>query len=585
MNKIAECLQLYRDTFREDWISCMDWETRPEQESQRGNVQIMQFANKCFENLAISLLSGEYILNIQSIRDDIHSFSSLLTSHEYLSDGNQYKNMLSDFYELLDRSLLKCLTLYNYIICLYENKYEEASISSFFVSEDELPSGRMIGHLRYFAQYVRPICKIEYNLSFKDSLIEELFCMSKELSEINDINHVIKMALLDKVYFLLSKLLRVQEKSTIIYYDSIRYEIKNTELSSSTLKLFQEKFYQLYDKEELYSFLNSSFSRLEQSLNQSHETFNFVDMILIMKCYQELSGRENGMENVLTLFKKREIGETRYDVFSYNVLKNYLYNSRFSNRLSSSNYSLDDFEKDYNFIVDLQRETGINNFHPYKKSLSFLKARLTEQIDSGILSDYDRCFRLFSECIEKFKDSIDWCSERDFYAFQFPYDYSLIKYDGFFVFYPSSFSRPLRYKELRKELLQYERDYDVYKAQKMFISEKQNMMSIKAEVDKAKLMIDEAKKESVKILGIFSTVVTFLFGTIDVFAKSKGFKETLLTSLGVGVVLYFFCTLLYLLLLSEKDYKEHPIKFYSILFVSLIGALVLAAYLGSLCAL
>ena len=122
----------------------------------------------------------------------------------------------------------------------------------------------------------------------------------------------------------------------------------------------------------------------------------------------------------------------------------------------------------------------------------------------------------------------------------FPYDYSLIKYEGFSVFYPSSFSRPLRYKELRKELLQYERDYDVYKAQKMFISEKQNMMSIKAEVDKAKLMIDEAKKESVKILGVFSTVVTFLFGTIDVFAKSKGFKETLLTSLGVGVVLYFF---------------------------------------------
>lgn len=439
MNKIAECLQLYRDTFPEDWISCMDWNTRPEQESQRGNVQIMQFANKCFENFAISLLSGEYILNIQTIRDDIHTFSNLLTSHEYLSDGNRYKNMLSEFYELLDRSLLKCLTLYNYIICLYENKYEGASISSFFVSEDELPSDKMIGHLRYFAQYVRPICKIEYNLSFKNSLIEELFCMSKELSEINDINLVIKNALLDKVYFLLSKLLRVQEKSTIIYYDSIRYEIKNTELSSSTLKPFHEKFYQLYNEEELSSFLNSSFSRLEQSLNQSPENITFADMILIMKCYQELSGREHGMENVLTLFKKRKIGETRYDVFSYNVLKNYLYNSRFSKNLSSSNYSLEDFEKDYNFIVDLQKETGVNNFHPYKKSLSFLKAKLTEQIDSGILSDYDRCFRLFSECIEKFKDSIDWCSERDFYAFQFPYKDSLIEYEGFSVFYPSSF--------------------------------------------------------------------------------------------------------------------------------------------------
>lgn len=582
MNKIAECLQLYREKFPEDWISCMDWDTRPEAESQRGNVQIVQFANTCFEKLTISLLSGEYILNIQAIRDDIHLFSNLLTSHEYLSDGNQYKNMLSDCYELLDRSILKCLTLYNYIICLYENKYEEASVSSFFVSNDELSTGRMIVHLRYFAQYVRPICKIEYNLSFKDSLIEDLFCMSKELSEVDDINPVIKKVLLDKVFFLLSKLLRVQEKSTIIYYDSIRYEIKNSELSSSVLKEFQEKFYQLYDKNNLLSFLNTNFSRLEQSLNQSSDTFTFPDMVLIMKCYQELSGRESGIENVLALFQKREIGSTRYDVYSYNVLKNYFYNSRFSNRLSSPTYSLDDFERDYSFIVDLQKETGINNFHPYKKSLSFLKHKISEQINSSAFSDYDRVFKLYSECIKKFKDSISWCSERDFYAFQFPYEDSLIQYESFSVFYPSSFSRPLRYDELRKELLQYERDYDVYAAQKIFIEEKQNMMKIKADVENAKSMIDDAKKESVKILGVFSTVVTFLFGSIDVFSKTKDFKETLLTSLGVGIVLYFFCTLIYLLLLSGDDYKNKPVKFYSILFIAMIGAMILAAYLGSL---
>ena len=132
------------------------------------------------------------------------------------------------------------------------------------------------------------------------------------------------------------------------------------------MKEFQEKFYQLYDKNNLLSFLNTNFSRLEQSLNQSSDTFTFPDMVLIMKCYQELSGRESGIENVLALFQKREIGSTRYDVYSYNVLKNYFYNSRFSNRLSSPTYSLDDFERDYSFIVDLQKETGINNFHPYK---------------------------------------------------------------------------------------------------------------------------------------------------------------------------------------------------------------------------
>lgn len=580
MNKIAECLQLYKTSFPEDWISRINWEASTDFKSQRGNVQIMQFANKCFESLAISLLSGEYILNTQSIREDIDSFSNLLISHEYPSDGDKYKKMLSNLYELLDRSILKCLVLYNYIICLYENKYEEASISSFFVSEDDLPSGRMSGPLRYFAEYVQPICKIEYNLSFKDTLIEELFCISKDLSEVSNINPKIKDALLDKVNFLLSKLLIVQGKNTIIYYDSIRYEIKNSELTSISLRGFQNKFYQLYDKSILLSFLNSNFSCLEQSLNQKPDSFTYSDMIVIMKCYQELSGRENGIENVLKLFQKREIGKTRYDVYSYNVLKNYFYNSRLSNRISSPTYSLDDFENDYNFIVDLQKETGINNFHPYKKSLAFLSDKLSEQLESGILSDYDRTFKLFSDCIDKFKDCIDWCAEREFYAFQLPYNDSLIKYDGFSVFYPSSFSRPLRYENLRKELSKYERDYDVFKAQKTYISEKQNMMSIKAEVEKAKMMIDDAKKESVKILGIFSTVVTFLFASIDVFAKSKDLKETLLASLGVGIVLFLFCTLIYLLLLSGDDYKNKPVRFYSVLFIALMSAILLGAFSG-----
>lgn len=95
-------------------------------------------------------------------------------------------------------------------------------------------------------------------------------------------------------------------------------------------------------------------------------------------------------------------------------------------------------------------------------------------------------------------------------------------------------------------------------------------------------MIVETKKDSVKILGAFTTVVTFLFGSIDVFAKSKDFKETLMASLGVGTVLFLFCTLIYLFLLSEDDYKNKPVKFYSILFIALISAMVLGAFSGTI---
>lgn len=306
-------------------------------------------------------------------------------------------------------------------------------------------------------------------------------------------------------------------------------------------------------------------------------------MITLTKCYQKLSGREDKIQKVIDLFQTIPVGTSRYDIYSYNVLKNYLHNSLFSEELKDDSIELEDFFSDYNYILSIQRETDIRNFHPHLKALEYIKRKISEAIDSENFSSYDDLFDQFSQIIKILKKSIDWCSRRAFYAFQLSYNDSLITYDsGISVFYPSSFSRPLRYDKLREQLSEFERDYDIFCAQKKLIIERKNISTIKLEVETAKKMIVETKKDSVKILGAFTTVVTFLFGSIDVFAKTKDFKETLLASLGLGMVLYLFCTIIYYFSASEEDYEQRSVRFHLIFWGMVLALLIIIIFFFSL---
>lgn len=101
-------------------------------------------------------------------------------------------------------------------------------------------------------------------------------------------------------------------------------------------------------------------------------------------------------------------------------------------------------------------------------------------------------------------------------------------------------------------------------------------------METAKKMIVETKKDSVKILGAFTTVVTFLFGSIDVFAKTKDFKETLLASLGLGMVLYLFCTIIYYFSASEEDYEQRSVRFHLIFWGMVLALLIIIIFFFSL---
>ena len=338
---------------------------------------------------------------------------------------------------------------------------------------------------------------------------------------------------------------------------------------------WETSFYALHNDEERQAYMNNNLVGLESSLN--NQSITIPGLILLMKYYQKLTNRNNDIDKILNHYESnlRPSPEmSKYNIFSLQLLKLYLLNSKLSHQLSFSKVSISELNTFYRKIKEEQEPIKIKNFHPYEKILDYLSEHYLSKIDSIDSNEYAEALALYDKCLKSYSESIEWGLKNDFYPFLLPFADSMIVYsDNLKVFYPSSFTRPLRYEKLKDELSGIVRNYDMYKAQKFLIDERKSIVAVKKE-------IEDTKKESLKILGIFSTVVTFLFGTIDVFAKTKDFKETLLTSLGVGTVLFLFCTLIYLFLLSENDYKNKPVKFYSILFLALISAIVLGAFSG-----
>lgn len=581
MRYIDECWEDYNRTFPEYWLEDLGFDGVPSDEDilLSKTEDLISFSRRCVDKLSRSILSGEYVENTNSAKAKLNGFFQHL-NHSCSDINSIYLKKLIDKLQVFYDSFSKCINRYLDLIYLYEDKYENASISSVFKSSAEIPNEEMFDAFRYFVEWVEPLCRLDYTLSFKESSIGELFFIKQTIS-LNIVNEYLSIdlteALLDKASFLLLKLQHVRNRPSVIYYDSCRYEVNTTMLRRPKMNEWETLFYALHKEEDRIAYMDTNLESLERKLED--HSITIPELIVLMKHYQKSDNRISDIDKIMNHYDghvrlSASIPLTSYNRFFLRLLKSYLHNSKLSYQLSHDKFSILELKTVYNEIKDEQRSINVNNFHPFGKLLEHLSKHYLLNIDSVDSNDYAEALDLYEKCLKSYSTSIEWGLKNDFYSFLLPFSDSMISYsDNLKVFYPSSFTRPLRYEKLKDELSDIVRSYDMYKTQKFLIDERKSIVDVKKE-------IEVAKKESIKILGVFSTVVTFLFGTIDVFAKSKDFKETLLTSLGVGIVLYFFCTLIYLLLLSGDDYKNKPVKFYSVLFIALIGAILLGAFLS-----
>lgn len=263
-----------------------------------------------------------------------------------------------------------------------------------------------------------------------------------------------------------------------------------------------------------------------------------------------------------------------FNVFSKKISENYINNCILSCSVEaekekiSLEFNFKEFlEKEKKKINQLESKSFIKNFFPYKKLsqfiivyIEFLKIELekNEKLEKSIINKLEQANLHLEEVVIKYKTTLHWCKDHFFYAFQLPFEECLTTYKletcglELKVFSPSTFSLPLDYQNLEKEI---ERLQNKLENDKNEIKSLMSFASLFEKLD-GKLTIQEKELENGKIknielLGIFSAIIALLFQGVNTAQGSERFEFKFLTFITMFVVLCSF-----LLLLRHFLYKE-----------------------------
>lgn len=164
----------------------------------------------------------------------------------------------------------------------------------------------------------------------------------------------------------------------------------------------------------------------------------------------------------------------------------------------------------------------------------------------------------------KYDEAINWCEFRKFYPFLLSFEESLIKEKESSIFIPSTFSKAINYQEqleylneTKQKLREYRSLFLVKKEQKsIFALNKENQeRTSKLEKD-----VKKYEKRTYELLALFTAVITFLFGSVNIFTQNSDLSLHLLivNTLGLGFILTLFVGLI--LLTTPIFMQEMPFK-------------------------
>lgn len=565
-----QCKKDYIQNFPTDWIENLDWNSieASMQSLKTGFSIINNFQNTCFVLLSKSALSGGYIGKMDAMPSLLNEIKDL-TANEYsppaTSTENELKIRLYAKYQDLDTNLRICLTYYHSLYSVSSNKisaYNHDFMFNKFAIRGDFSKNCVLVD---FAQLVVPLCKLDHYLSFAKKDISDLILKREDLNEKKDkqteqLNPIYK-ALHHKSSFLLKKMLHVSGKSEYCF------NFKTYQIKKEDINIESTSFQYLYDKFEYLHALESDKEKVLQWQEKCElGTITLSEIITLMKSYQKNKGTLQQINNLLTHFdviQKKKIAKRKkeFNRYALNTTKNYLYNCRLSYKIIQKKYTFETLTSDMQEIEDIQSETSIRNFYPYRKAIIFLfKDISNDLLEKKLYENEDVLFdkiTVLGDYISKIKESLKWCENQDFYPFQLVFNDCCVRYQDLdmFLFIPSSFARPIDYAPLMDEL-------EVFKTKYVFLEQKIELLKETKKIKAIKDDLSKSGKRNIEILGVFTAVITFLFGTVNLFTTTKTLQELIRSSLALGVILLLFTSSIYFLTIPKhakiQDYLLHP---------------------------
>ena len=597
---IEDCRSLYSSYFPEDWIETEEWDSIENATNSISHcIAIIQdFCKKFFVCISKSVLSGEYIIAENKVKDVRAYFEECAQKEHECPEPDQIddsvleiKRMVYEEYEELDLNIEKMFFRYENLIQKAKEKIDGLEHNIIVEAYRIKTKSEEPKQFSYFNKQIISTCIDEHCMRYDEERLGKYLLMIQDIDlalneEPDEEVKFIYKVFREKVLLLLRKLYHFFNKKGEYTIDFTTYTLDAEKFSIVLLEDYLQKFGYVHEDKPI----PIEYVEKIQS-NCAQKSAKLSEFAILMKYYTCGNGSKGQVENLLADFNKlyntlyrKHINKT-FDKHALDTIKNYMYNCRLSFYVRSNNYSVDDLIRDVDEISSIQKETKIKNYYPYRKALVFLNGKIQNSLGKNELGNIEvilSWISIFKEYVERFEDNIMWCDNNNFYPIQLMYNeccVNIVDNKDFKLFIPSTFTRPQNFEKIREILKGFKSDL-------LFYREKTELIENREEVNSLRKDFKQSERKIIEIGGLFVTVITFLFGTIQIYSKNDmDAKSLIMSTLAFGCLLMVFSSSIYFITLQreyeDKSYFRSP-RFWFFGIASFFYTLILILYLMKL---
>lgn len=527
--------------------------------------KISEFERQCLISFAQSILSGEYIIHPNEIKKIIETTKDAIQIDlDPLEKDDKKKSLykrVADYTRMVSEML-------NHYCELVADSEDRVNIFDYSLYSDTY-------HVKFnsdvnYADLYSLMLQLSYIDCFfekKQQYIQILLHCREYLKEKYDSDSSIMALydiLLDKCLLLLKKLLFEGHSKTSYTINNKRANFDPQKAETKFFKNLENQF-ELYLKQE-YDSKEEEMQVLEEKLNKAPNSLTFGEMMLLLKFYKDYHRTSQGhVRKLILLFEeKNKDYEKKHDVifddFCINTLRHYVINCKLSFDIKQgeclkNGISIDALETLINDVGELELQTKIHNFYPYRKIICYLKSKIiNKEINEA---EIDRIKAFLQKLDNELRLSIKWCDERSFFPIFLPYSECLTSIDGWGapIYTPSSFCRPINYKDILDE-------YQNLHLEIVVAYNKLDMQQEHLNIESVRSDYKDALGKNLETMSIFSAIIAFLFGCVNFLTMSGRIENVTTSSLlldvvVLGVILLLFANMVLVWTMSRGNtWKE-----------------------------
>lgn len=457
----------------------------------------------------------------------------------------------------------------------FENNNEVLAVEGIKFDRENSGNPVLIGLL----EQICDICDDEYNFSYDKSYIQKLVISRAQLLlyDPNDFSsevYGVISATIKKVEFLLSKLALYSDGESISY--NLDFKTQKITLDNYDEEGSDAEFRQLYRYFYAPDLIPDDVA-IQWTENLAKPITSMWRSVYLMRYYCKHTHSKKQIDRLIT------VGQSHFETYLHKTTRNivddkserffinYLYNSRFSFLCKDvSTYPYASMKEDLEQIKMIQNNTGIHNYHPYQQACNYLVVYITEKLrNTNYTESLKEEWGLLNDCYAHLKQNVEWCARHQPYLMPFHYRFSTIKSGDVLIYFPSSISRPLKFKEIADEITKIGGAVQWLELQIDHQSEKKELLEAREQIGKMEI-------SNIKHMGYFITVTTFFVGLLAIFIGNNGgvsIFEKMEYVVTLGVILILFVCVGYIAITENIKNKNK----YWIIFAS---GLLLAVILG-----